>query len=319
MSTIWKSRLLSQLEKWERAHARDEGAAQLFVTGLPRTGTTLVSQYIAHRLDVAYFTNGVGRFPLAPCTISRWQRWAHPPYHSDFRSEYGRSQGPMAPREAGAFWGYYFDINRYQEIADVPALHLEIVQRTVRRMQNIFAGAAFMNKNVKHLLRINVLAAIFPNAHFVVIQRCLPDVAVSMLIGRRQLNPDGSDWFSIIPRSYEKIRHLPIIEQIARQIIDIQEKMDEDLGHIDPARVLYVPYPEFCRAPETLISEILLRCPGMREKNPAVPSFPEKRHDAANAEQEELIRMLKELLAARKKEASAEQPADTPQSDSEGR
>ena len=315
MPSRWKSRLLSQLEKWEQAHARDDGASQLFLTGLPRTGTTLVSQYIAHRLDVAYFTNGVGRFPLAPCTISRWQRWIHPPYQSDFRSEYGRNKGPMAPREAGAFWGYYFDINRYQETADVPARNLEIVRLTVLRMQNIFAGATFMNKNVKHLLRLNVLANIFPNSRFVVIQRCLSDVAVSMLIGRRRLSPDGSAWFSIIPRCYEEIKNLPIIEQISRQVIDIQEKMDEDLGRIDPARVLYVPYSEFCQAPETLISEIRHRCPGMREKNPAVTSFPEKRHEPADAEQDKLMCTLQDFLAARKKKPSSKRPTTPPHSD----
>ena len=45
--------------------SRSEGS-QLFILGPPRTGTTLIYQYIAHRLNVAYFTNGVGRYPLAP-------------------------------------------------------------------------------------------------------------------------------------------------------------------------------------------------------------------------------------------------------------
>ena len=273
----------------------------------------MVSQYIAHRLDVAYFTNGVGQFPLAPCTISRWQRWTHPPYKSDFRSEYGRNKGPMAPREAGAFWGYYFDIDRYLEIGDVPAQHLEAVRRTVLRMQNIFAGAAFMNKNVKHLLRLNVLARIFPESHFLVIQRSLPDVAISVLIGRRRLSPDGSRWFSIVPRCYEEIRSFPIVEQIPRQLIDIQEKMDEDIGRIDPTRILYIPYAEFCRAPETLISEIRRRCPGMREKNPAVASFPEKHHEPANDEQEKLLRMLGELLAVRASRTNRPPAGNDPQ------
>ncbi len=299
MTSRWKCQLLSLQEKFERARARDDGAAQFFLTGLPRTGTTLVSQYIAHRLDVAYFTNGVGQFPLAPCTISRWQRWTHPPYQSDFRSEYGRNKGPMAPREAGAFWGYYFDIDRYQESGDVSARNLEIVRRTVWRMQNIFAGAAFMNKNVKHLLRLNVLATIFPNSNFVIIQRDLSEVAISVLIGRRKLSADGSRWFSIVPRCYEKIRNLPIIEQIPRQLIDIQEKMEEDLGKIDPARILHVPYSEFCRAPEALIGEIKKRCPGTREKNPAITSFPENRHHPADKEQEQLVGILNGLIAGK--------------------
>jgi len=313
MRPQWLIRLLSQLEKKELAQAYDCGSAQLFLTGLPRTGTTLVSQYIAHRLDIAYFTNGVKHFPLAPCTVSRWQRRLHPAYRSDFRSEYGRSKGPMAPREAGAFWGRYFDLNRYQEIGDVPADHVEAVRRTVLRLQNIFAGAAFMNKNVKHLLRLNALAAIFPNAHFLVMQRPLPDVAISMLIGRRQLSPDGSAWFSIVPRCYSEIRQLPLIEQIPRQILAIHDKMTQDLARIPVSRVLLIPYAEFCRDPEVLIGEIRHRCPGTREKNPPVNSFPEKRHVPVGGEEEKLVRVLRELIASRTSEPEASPPARAPQ------
>lgn len=305
--------LLQHLETHELKASRESTTSQLFITGLPRTGTTLVSQYLAHRLELAYFTNGVGRFPLAPCTVSRWQRRLHPPYRSDFRSIYGRNLGPMAPREAGAFWGYYFDIDRYLEIEDVPARNLQVVRQTVLRMQNIFSGASFMNKNVKHLLRLNVLARIFPNAHFLVVQRSLADIAISVLIGRRQLSPDGSRWFSIVPRCYKEIQSLPVVEQIPRQLIDIQEKMDKDLGRIDPDRVLYVPYAEFCRAPETFIGEIRRRCPGTREKNPAVISFTEKRHEPADAEQEKLLCILGELLAVRASQTNRPPTGNNPQ------
>src|SRR5262249_22455123 len=43
----------------------------VFVLGLPRSGTTLVSQYLAHRFEVAYWTNGVGRHPRAPL-VTTW-------------------------------------------------------------------------------------------------------------------------------------------------------------------------------------------------------------------------------------------------------
>ena len=70
---------------------------QLFILGLPRSGTTLLDQYIVHRKDVAYFTNGVGDNPSQPCLTSSRQRLENPPYISDFASRYGRSEGPMAP------------------------------------------------------------------------------------------------------------------------------------------------------------------------------------------------------------------------------
>ncbi len=78
---------------------------QLFIIGLPRSGTTLVYQYIVHRLRVSYFSNAVGRYPRSPCVATLWERATKGDYRSDFASNYGATTGPAAPHEAGNVWG----------------------------------------------------------------------------------------------------------------------------------------------------------------------------------------------------------------------
>ena len=86
---------------------------QLFIMGLPRSGTTLVYQYIVHRLNVAYFTHGVGKYPDAPCITTWIQHKVHGQYQSAFKSNYGKESGAVAPREAGGWWCRVFDVNNY--------------------------------------------------------------------------------------------------------------------------------------------------------------------------------------------------------------
>ncbi len=50
-------RILRPLEQRMVSRAGPVPAPRLFILGLPRSGTTLVSQYIVHRLKVAYLTN----------------------------------------------------------------------------------------------------------------------------------------------------------------------------------------------------------------------------------------------------------------------
>jgi hypothetical protein len=53
--------LLRAAERMFVSHSRPVSAPRLFILGLPRWGTTLVYQYIVHRLKVALLTNGVLR------------------------------------------------------------------------------------------------------------------------------------------------------------------------------------------------------------------------------------------------------------------
>jgi hypothetical protein len=205
---------------------------------------------------VAYFTNGVGQARWYPCLMTYLQHRRYGDYQSDFKSQYGQVDGPVAPNEAGGVWGRFFDQEAYTRYDQMTAEQVRGLRNTVYCTQRIFGDAPFVNKNVKHQLRIDALSRVFPNAYFMVIERDLPDVAVSVLRGRYKNLKKPSDWWSVRPPNYEALKDLPAAEQVAGQVIALQAKIQADFAQIAPERVLRANYAEFCREPESLIERL---------------------------------------------------------------
>lgn len=281
----------------ERALLRlpvDSTQPVLFVLGLPRSGTTLVSQYLVHRLDLAYFTNGVGARPATPLLTTALEHFRYGGYRSDFRSDYGKVQGAAAPREAGGVWGRFFGFEHYVRYEDVAPADVLALRRLVGAVQRVFGGAPFVNKNVKHLLRLHALAHIFPASRFLVVRRSLADVGLSILRARRKLLPDVSQWWSVKPPDYEALRQLPPLEQVVGQVLSLRSRLHADLGELPAERTLWIDYESFCRRPESVV-ELARQAVGERRlRNEAVRAFPVARNAPNDAEERSLAERLDE-------------------------
>ena len=265
---------------------------QLFILGLPRSGTTIVYQYIVHRLKVAYFTNGVGRYSLSPCLVTFFQNRIYGKYKSDFKSNYGKVAGPIAPREAGGFWGRFFGIEGYVRYRDVNTNHINKLQNTIACIQHIFADKPFVNKNVKHMLRIDALGKIFPNSFFLVVDRHLNDVALSNIRGRYKLLKDPKEWWSAKPPNYEKLKDLPVAEQVACQLIELKKKMEGDLSELSHKRIIRVKYEEFCQDPEYLTKKLENVFVSLDYRNEAKLFFEQSMNQAQTQEEKVLINLI---------------------------
>lgn len=279
----------------ERAMLRPELRVErpaVFVLGLPRSGTTLVSQYLVHRLAVAYFTHGVGRHPRAPALVTRFQRRLYGDYCSDFRSEYGKEHGPSSPREAGSFWGRFFGLDRYVRLDDVSETDARTLRATIAATQRTFGGAPFVNKNVKHMLRIDALSRLFPDPLFVVVRRDLRDVALSILEAHHKGLADASGWWSVKPPDHAALRDLPLPEQIAGQVVSLRDQMHRDLAQLDRSRVFWIDYADFCESPETAIEPLRQRLEPIQYRNPAVTTFAPQHREPIDADGRRLLEIL---------------------------
>lgn len=265
----------------------------LFILGLPRSGTTLLYQYIVHRLQVAYFTNGVGKYPHSALLMTWWERKKYGEYFSDFQSQYGKMSGWISPREAGGFWARFFDLEQYTRFDDVSSTQIRILQRTIAGVQHVFGDTAFVNKNVKHMLRLNALQYIFPNSFFLIVERDLPNVALSILRGRYANRADPYAWWSVRPPEYIQLKDLPLPQQIAGQVHALARCMETDLAQIPSAQVVRVDYKAFCQEPESLITTLRPLLGNPVDRNPAVKGFPISYNVAQTPEEQELILLLK--------------------------
>jgi len=268
---------------------------QLFILGLPRSGTTLVYQYIVHRFKVAYFTNAVGKYPLSPCLVTFLQTAVYGKYQSDFESNYGKVAGPVAPREAGSFWGRSFGFENYISFENVSTKDINMLQNTIACVQKIFGNAPFVNKNVKHMLRIDAFSRIFPNSYFLVVERNLNNCALSNIRGRYKNLKDLKEWWSVKPPNYEDLKNLPIADQIAHQLISLRIKMESDFSRLPRERILRINYEQFCNEPELLIEKLSTIFEKIEEKNPPRDSFPLSENVPQTTEEKHLLQTLKQL------------------------
>lgn len=293
LKRFFNSRIyLSVIEKAILSRKYQSAQPQLFVLGLPRSGTTLVYQYIVHRLKVAYLTNGVGNYPQSPCLVTFLQTRLHREYQSDFKSYYGKVTGPVAPREAGSFWGRFFSFERYVRHEDVNTKDMDTLKNTIACVQHIFHNKPFVNKNVKHMLRIDALSKIYPNSYFLVVERKLQDVALSVIRGRYASLNDPREWWSVKPPSHEELKHLPVTEQVARQLISLREKMERDFSNVPAEKILRVKYEQFCKNPESLIMELKKNILSVEFRNPEELFFEQSINQPQNPEEEQLVKLV---------------------------
>ena len=260
--------------------------------GLPRSGTTLVYQYIVHRLQVSYFTNGAGYYYLSPCIVTFWQWKRYGSYISDFASEYGKVKGPTAPREAGSFWGRFFGFENYVVYESVKSKDVRTLRNTIACIQWVFGDLPFVNKNVKHLLRIDALSQIFPNAVFLIVERNLADVALSIHRARYRNLADPNKWWSVKPENYELLRHLSVPQQIAGQLISLQQRMTCDLEYINSQRIIRIQYETFCKNPEAIIDLLKSSLGYVGWRSKSVEQFAISRNVSTSEEENLLVNLL---------------------------
>jgi Sulfotransferase family len=298
---VGRERLLNLTERVVLHYPWQASSPQLFILGLPRSGTTLVYQYIVHRLRVAYFTNGVGSRRRAPCLTTLLEKIRFGDYRSDFRSDYGKVAGRVAPREAGPVWARFFGSEQYVTASELDPSSARTLARTVACTQRLFGDAPFVNKNVKHMLRIDALATIFPRSHFLVVERDTPAVAVSLLRARQEKG-DASGWWSVKPPDYDEIVRLPPLVQVARQLSSLDAQLRIDLAALPPERVHRVDYERFCAQPETLTRQLRGPLGDVKARNPAVARFeavPARPRTSEEAELVELVRTEAALAQSR--------------------
>lgn len=268
---------------------------QLFILGLPRSGTTLIYQYIVHRLEVAYFTNGVGEYRLSPCIVTALQHRLYGEYYSNFESAYGKVVGPVAPREAGGFWGRFFDRDEYVRYEDVSARDISTLRNTIACTQKAFGNVPFVNKNVKHMLRIEALSKSFPNSYFLYVERDLEEVALSVLRARYENLENPREWWSVKPPNHVELANMPLAEQVAYQLISLRKKLEGDLSRIPDIRVLRVDYTRFCQKPEHLIERLQDTLGIDRYRNPPERSFRRSTKKPESSEERRIVDIVRQV------------------------
>lgn len=247
--------------EWVLSSRHTPKYAPVFIVGPPRSGTTVVYQAICHRLHVAYPSN-----LIVGCNLDRaprlyrlcWLalRWLDHSSDSSFQSDCGETKGYGGPSEASMIWRRWFP-NETQYTTDGYFNERQIRQMRacVANVEALFDGP-FVNKNIKHSVRIRALCEIFPRALFIEVHRDPVMNAQSIYLTRGSKPYRDRKWFSVKPREVDQLLGLDALEQAVAQVFYVRRNIAEDRCRVGARRFFTVPYEAFCADPRRWIRDI---------------------------------------------------------------
>ena len=290
-------RLNEDLAEREEALYEDVGVERpvVFVVGLPRSGTTLLSQLLAYCLDAGYVTNVAARFWLAPVhgiRLSRVLAGEEPP--ASFESDYARTKTLTGIHEFGYFWRRWLRKDSFEDVARSAEREDEIDWAGLRRtLGNVQAelGRPLVAKNMLGAYHMPRLRRELGPVLWVEIERDPLDVAVSILDARRSYYDDPSAWWSYVPLEIEELRGLDPWEQVAGQVHYLSRLYARAEAELPPDGFLRVRYEELARDPAAVLEAVRARTGiPLRREPPA--SFELRRHEGREEEKERFAALL---------------------------
>ncbi len=259
--------LLRPVEQRLYRRARRSTHPLLLVVGPPRSGTTLVAQYLINTLEVAYVNNLTSLMPRSPITVNRmFRRWveARP---GDYQAYYGKSRGLAGANDGLYIWDRWLGSDRRQ----VPTA---LEPESGARMRAFFGAFDALHDKpvVTKVNRLNtcasLIAAELDNVSFVCLQRSPLALAQSLYIARTDINGNLGSAYGV---HHDKPVPDDPVEDVCRQVVFHERQAQRQRDILGEARFRIIAYEDFCQRPHRLSKLLVDEHPelGYRSSKPS--------------------------------------------------
>ncbi|MBS3742319.1 MAG: sulfotransferase [Candidatus Cloacimonetes bacterium] len=252
------NKILQDMEKeWYKDY--DIKYPFIFVFGLPRSGTTLLSQFIAHSFKISYINNIMARFWLAPIHGIRLSKnILGNEKTTTYNSDYARTHELSDIHEFGYFWRHWLLKNKISGITNIEDIEKKIEWQQLKivlaNIQNEFKNPMIF-KNIFGSYHMEKLISLLEKVIFVYIERDELDVALSILKARKKYYKDLNTWWSYMPPEYPLLKNFPCEKQIAGQIYYLKKFYNKKVN-TNPEHIVCVTYKELCNEPSNVAKKI---------------------------------------------------------------
>ncbi|MBC7864471.1 MAG: sulfotransferase [Bacteroidia bacterium] len=252
---------LEGLEKKLQDKDVTEEYSNIFILGLPRSGTTLISQLIFNHLDLACVNNLVARFWDAPLTGTYLSKIVLNDTKSfTYSSKYAATDSIVSPHEFAYFWRKHFlssDVTTSYPPERDALIDWKNVQNIILNMNRIMQkGFVFKTLEITGFY-IDRFMKLFPKSIFVYIKRDNEDVAVSIAKARLDHYNTLDRWWATYPLEYNLLADKNYADQIAGQIFYLKKMFDAAVErHWHTNRIIIVEYKDMCADPNKLLGTI---------------------------------------------------------------
>ena len=259
--------MLKRLNGWLSAVGADIPAADsdtampmVFIVGAPRSGTTLLTQWLADSGVFAYPSNFISRFYHAPYVGALVQRMMTDPAlafrnemegiqprSSNFHSELGKTDGFTAPNEFHYFWRRFFHYGEIQLLSEAELADVDVgaLRAEIAALIGVM-GRPLAMKGLMFNWNLPFIASVFPQAIFLHIRRNPVWNAQSLLLAREKYFQDRHCWYSFKPPEYCHLRFMEPLEQVCGQVAWTEAAIED----LPDRRVVTTQYEDFCSAPK---------------------------------------------------------------------
>ena len=229
----------------------------VFVLGSPRTGSTLLYQFLINHFRFHYPTNLLNEsFCETPVAGAHFERGLVRESAIPYESRYGKTKGPFGPSEASCLFKKWFGGEHPSEICSkepLPGME-ELMLETFTAIHGL-SGNPLLFKNAWNCFRVKSLAYLLPSSCFVWIRRDIAQAARSDLEARARRG--GYDvWNSATPANHLEIRKRPHWEQVVEQQYEYGKRIASDFSSSCPDRNLQVWYEDLCLEPEKTLQRL---------------------------------------------------------------
>ena len=246
----------------------------VFVVGCPRSGTTLVYQWLAASGLFTYPTNFTARFPTAPWLAERVQQLLRDPA-CDFRGELalepasraesfhshlGKTKGPFAPHEFWYWWRRFLPEEEHHALDEMKLAKVD----TGRMLKEMAAWEGVLDRPLlMKAMNLNWnlpwVARLLPKAVFINVGRDPLMTMQSLLAARNDFFGDTHQWYSFRPPEYAQVKDQTPERQVAAQVFHTERAVAAGLAGLPACHQLEVRYEEFCRDPAGIYAQLCER------------------------------------------------------------
>lgn len=261
------SRINGSIESLELYDCKELNYPTLLIFGCPRSGSTLLMQWLASTGAFGYPSNLIARFygnPAFGCEVQKalvdhdkGNQLRLGEQAGEFKSSLGRTQGVMAPSEFWYYWRRYFKFTEVQMLDedDLESVDAASFVRGLAGMERAL-GKPLALKGMLLNWHIEYLSKICFKFFFAHISRDLFYVAQSILESRERYSGSREGWWSFKPPGYQDWLALSPIEQVAAQAVYTHKAVEEGISCLPEERKMHIAYAQLCSDPQSVFDEL---------------------------------------------------------------
>jgi len=240
------------------------------IIGNPRSGSTLLLQFMASTGVFSYPTNVLTRFAYAPYIGALIQKMLFDSgydFHGDFAdiqsqinfaSDLGKSKGALATNEFQHFFRNYmpnFDVEWLNDDAlkkvDCKALAKGLASIEKAFNQPFVTKANILQYNIEYFDR--EISSLF----YMYITKVPIFIMQSILISREKYYGACNTWWSVKPKEYKELKNLDLYHQIAGQVYFTEMAVEHGLQCVSDRNQLTIEYESLCEDPNAVYKRIV--------------------------------------------------------------